>query len=86
MSTLHKVKAYFGMAPMDDYDDEYFEEEDRPGRSYARRGREERFEDDSAPVTTGTRTVTSIALSPRAWPGYVRMLLAAAKTATGRAG
>jgi cell division inhibitor SepF len=46
MSTLHKVKAYFGMAPMDDYDDEYFEEEDRPGRSYARRGREERFEDD----------------------------------------
>ena len=46
MSTLHKVKAYFGMAPMDDYDDEYFEEEDRPARSYGRRGREERFEDD----------------------------------------
>jgi cell division inhibitor SepF len=46
MSTLHKVKAYFGMAPMDDYDDEYFEEEDRPARSYARRGREERFEDE----------------------------------------
>ena len=23
MSTLHKVKAYFGMAPMDEYDDEY---------------------------------------------------------------
>ena len=29
MSTLHKVKAYFGMAPMDDYDDEYYEDDDR---------------------------------------------------------
>ncbi len=28
MSTLHKVKAYFGMAPMEDYEDEYYE--DRP--------------------------------------------------------
>jgi FtsZ-interacting cell division protein YlmF len=26
MSTLHKVKAYFGMAPMDDYEDEYYED------------------------------------------------------------
>ena len=26
MSTLHKVKAYFGMAPMEDYDDEYYED------------------------------------------------------------
>ena len=24
MSTLHKVKAYFGMAPMDDYEDDYY--------------------------------------------------------------
>jgi cell division inhibitor SepF len=47
MSTLHKVKAYFGMAPMDDYDDEYFEDEDRPARSYGRRGREDRFEEDA---------------------------------------
>jgi cell division inhibitor SepF len=46
MSTLHKVKAYFGMAPMDDYEDEYYEEEDRGSRSYARRGPQERFEDD----------------------------------------
>ena len=30
MSTLHKVKAYFGMAPMEDYDDEYYEDDDRP--------------------------------------------------------
>ena len=30
MSTLHKVKAYFGMAPMEDYDDEYYDDEDRP--------------------------------------------------------
>lgn len=43
MSTLHKVKAYFGMAPMDDYDDEYYDDEDRPSRGYARR---ERFADE----------------------------------------
>ncbi|EUA24014.1 hypothetical protein I553_3502 [Mycobacterium xenopi 4042] len=29
MSTLHKVKAYFGMAPMEDYEDEYYDD-DRP--------------------------------------------------------
>lgn len=47
MSTLHKVKAYFGMAPMEDYDDEYYEDDDRgAARSYARRPREERFEED----------------------------------------
>jgi cell division inhibitor SepF len=45
MSTLHKVKAYFGMAPMDDYDDEYFDDEDRSARS-PRRARDDRFEDD----------------------------------------
>jgi cell division inhibitor SepF len=39
MSTLHKVKAYFGMAPMDDYDDEYYDDEDRPSRGYPRRER-----------------------------------------------
>ena len=37
MSTLHKVKAYFGMAPMEDYDDEYYEDDDRPSRGYSRR-------------------------------------------------
>ena len=33
MSTLHKVKAYFGMAPMEDYDDEYYDDHTpaRPG-------------------------------------------------------
>jgi cell division inhibitor SepF len=46
MSTLHKVKAYFGMAPMDDYDDEYYDDDDRSSRPYARRPREERFEDE----------------------------------------
>jgi len=47
MSTLHKVKAYFGMAPMDDYDDEYYEDDDRgTSRAYARRPREDRFEED----------------------------------------
>ena len=47
MSTLHKVKAYFGMAPMDDYDDEYYEDDDRaPARGYSRRSREDRFDED----------------------------------------
>jgi cell division inhibitor SepF len=49
MSTLHKVKAYFGMAPMDDYEDEYYEDDDRDtagrGRGFARRG--ERFAEDA---------------------------------------
>jgi cell division inhibitor SepF len=41
MSTLHKVKAYFGMAPMEDYDDEYYD--DSPARGgYPR----QRFADD----------------------------------------
>ncbi|MCW2589142.1 MAG: Cell division protein SepF [Mycobacterium sp.] len=53
MSTLHKVKAYFGMAPMDDYDDEYYEDDDRSSRSFARRGREDRFEDDGYVRTEG---------------------------------
>ena len=46
MSTLHKVKAYFGMAPLDDYEDEYYEDDDRGSRSYPRRGRDERFDDE----------------------------------------
>jgi cell division inhibitor SepF len=46
MSTLHKVKAYFGMAPMDDYEDDYYEDDDRgPVRGY-RRPREDRFEEE----------------------------------------
>lgn len=45
MSTLHKVKAYFGMAPMDDYEDEYYDDE-RSTRGYPRRGAEDRFEDE----------------------------------------
>ncbi len=46
MSTLHKVKAYFGMAPMEDYDDEYYDDDDRntAARAYPRRG--ERFADE----------------------------------------
>ena len=47
MSTLHKVKAYFGMAPMEDYDDEYYEDDDRgPARGYSRRPRDDRFDDE----------------------------------------
>ena len=48
MSTLHKVKAYFGMAPMDDYDDEYYEDDRDGGRGRAR-GFYDRHYDDHAP-------------------------------------
>ena len=40
MSTLHKVKAYFGMAPTEDYDDEYYDDR-APSRGFPR----PRFED-----------------------------------------
>ncbi|HEY5841106.1 MAG TPA: cell division protein SepF, partial [Mycobacterium sp.] len=43
MSTLHKVKAYFGMAPLEDYEDEYYDDDRAPARGYAHRG--ERYED-----------------------------------------
>jgi cell division inhibitor SepF len=44
---MHKVKAYFGMAPMEDYDDEYYEDDDRdPGRGYSRRPRD--FDDEGS--------------------------------------
>jgi len=46
MSTLHKVKAYFGMAPMDDYEDDYYEDDERGSARGYRRPREDRFEDD----------------------------------------
>ena len=39
MSALHKVKAYFGMAPLEDYDDEYYEDDDHGARGYPRRER-----------------------------------------------
>ena len=42
MSTLHKVKAYFGMAPMEDYDDEYYDDHPPSRGSYPR----QRFADD----------------------------------------
>src|SRR6201996_5731488 len=40
MSTLHKVKAYFGMAPMEDYEDEYYDDP-APSRGFPR----QRFDD-----------------------------------------
>ena len=51
MSTLHKVKAYFGMAPLEDYDDEYYDDDPSPSRGYPRRG--ERFADDDFDVVSG---------------------------------
>jgi cell division inhibitor SepF len=53
MSTLHKVKAYFGMAPMDDYDDEYYDDDDRGTRGYSRRARDDRFDEDGYPDRAG---------------------------------
>jgi cell division inhibitor SepF len=42
MSTLHKVKAYFGMAPMEDYDDEYYDDHASGRGTYPR----QRFADE----------------------------------------
>lgn len=63
MSTLHKVKAYFGMAPMDDYEDEYYEDDDRDtgagrGRGFSRRAErfaDEHYEDMRPDVRAGGR-------------------------------
>lgn len=56
MSTLHKVKAYFGMAPMDDYEDEYYDD-DRDsgarGRGFSRRA--DRFADGGYDDRAGGR-------------------------------
>src|SRR5215204_563449 len=64
MSTLHKVKAYFGMAPMEDYDDEYYEDDDRATTRYSRRPRE--F-DRPAPRFSALRGSTrgALAMDPR---------------------
>ena len=59
MSTLHKVKAYFGMAPMDDYDDEYYDDDDRPSRGYPRR------EDVSTTRTALRRAATTTVAAKR---------------------
>ncbi|WP_225732203.1 MULTISPECIES: cell division protein SepF [unclassified Nocardia] len=43
MSTLHKFKAYFGMVPLEDYEDDYVAEHDaRAGESRAARGADDR--------------------------------------------
>lgn len=49
MSTLHKVKAYFGMAPMDDYEDEYYDDERDTGAGRGRGSsrRADRFAEES---------------------------------------
>lgn len=46
MSTLHKVKAYFGMAPMEDYDDDYYDDGDDRASSRDYSPRAERFSED----------------------------------------
>jgi cell division inhibitor SepF len=49
MSTLHKVKAYFGMAPLEDYDDEYYEDDER-GAARGTPRRTERFGSEEFPA------------------------------------
>ena len=85
MSTLHKVKAYFGMAPLEDYEDEYYDDDRAPSRGYERRG--ERFADDDTTraVTTGTRSVARAA-STRARPTTSRVTAAVSPTTPGTAG
>lgn len=43
MSTLHKFKAYFGMVPLEDYEDEYLDEPDQPRRDRERDYGEQSF-------------------------------------------
>ncbi|MBM7415120.1 cell division protein SepF [Rhodococcus sp. BP-349] len=38
MSTLHKFKAYFGMVPLDDFEDDYLDDTDAPVASRSSRG------------------------------------------------
>ncbi|RVW05655.1 cell division protein SepF [Rhodococcus xishaensis] len=38
MSTLHKFKAYFGMVPLEDFEDDYIDEPEPPRRDYAEPG------------------------------------------------
>lgn len=38
MSTLHKFKAYFGMVPLDDYEDDYLDDTDAPLAPRSSRG------------------------------------------------
>ena len=75
MSTLHKVKAYFGMAPMEDYDDEYYEDEDRaPSRGYSRRR--------ARTASTTRATVATTAAATRVATTTSRRPATAAATAT----
>ena len=82
MSTLHKVKAYFGMAPMEDYDDEYYEDDDRgTARGYSRRPREDRFDDDGGYGRSyeGTRLRRTACRLPRWLPRRGAFRLEAAR-------
>ena len=45
----------------------------------------DRFEDGGSSASTGTRDHVSLALSPRAWPGFLRLGAVAARTVVGRA-
>ncbi|QBJ94862.1 cell division protein SepF [Rhodococcus sp. ABRD24] len=50
MSTLHKFKAYFGMVPLEDFEDDYIDEPGQARRDYAEPGyaasRRDEIEDD----------------------------------------
>ena len=60
MSTLHKVKAYFGMAPMEEYDDEYYDDR-APSRGYSR----PRFDDEYGRYEGRDRDYEDLRRDPR---------------------
>lgn len=57
MSTLHKVKAYFGMVPLDEYEDDYLDDTDAPVGRSSRGGYARAMDDeyDDEPAYAGAR-------------------------------
>ncbi|MBD0323147.1 MAG: cell division protein SepF [Aldersonia sp.] len=76
MSTLHKFKAYFGMVPFEEYEDDYLDEPDparRPGRGPGVRddypehdgyGRRDDYEDDRYEVPRRPARVDPLPVRP----------------------
>ena len=84
MSTLHKVKAYFGMAPLEDYEDEYYDDDRAPSRGYERRVSASLTRTTTRDATTGTPSVVRAA-STRARPTTSRVTAAVTPTTPGTA-
>ncbi|MGB3773546.1 MAG: cell division protein SepF [Rhodococcus sp. (in: high G+C Gram-positive bacteria)] len=48
MSTMHKFKAYFGMVPLDDFEDDYLDDTDAPASRSSRGGYGKSMDDHDA--------------------------------------